>query len=443
MAYSRSSRKCSKNKTLYESFFLFINNFANKMKKASYAIVGGTFMFYIPQILKNDCGFACLKMVLANINKDKNYLFLPQDEAHGHYSYSDLLELGKTYGVNFVPFEATEKSELSNCSSFPLILTITLKNGAKHAVVVTKVKWKRVYYLDPRKGSGSLSLNKFLSIWDGTGLMVESFEKRKCPIVPPNPMKISSSIVLGFIQLTVAVLAAVGVYFVKDGTPIYIPAIFLALAIVVELVMKAVTYQMMKKLDHFFFSESNIPVKGYKEYLTRFENYKRLSLTSPINFLLLLVILIGLSAVVLLNDKRNIMLVLVPLVIAIFDVLVVVPLLKNKRNEINELEDDLDNAEDSADLQSKAKVLHTKAYNYGFVKMTSLYVYAGLIVLVALLTMRLCGISSFPYIIFYACISTGILRTLQDLFDYNEKIEEFNAVKVKISNSINSSKEND
>ena len=32
-------------------------------------------MFYIPQIKKDDCGFACLKMVLANINKDKNYLF--------------------------------------------------------------------------------------------------------------------------------------------------------------------------------------------------------------------------------------------------------------------------------------------------------------------------------------------------------------------------------
>ena len=400
-------------------------------------------MFYIPQILKTDCGFACLKMVLANINKDKNYLFLPQDEAHGHYSYSDLLELGKTYGVNFVPFEATEKSELSNCSSFPLILSITLKNGAKHAVVVTKIKFKKVHYLDPRKGNVSISLKKFIDIWDGTGLMVESFEKRSCPVKQVSPLKITTSILLGFVQVLVAACAAVGVYFVKDGTPIYVPAIFLSVAIILELLMKALCFNIMKKLDQFFFSERNLPLKGYREYLTRFENYKRIALSSPINLILLFVILIGLSAVVLLNDIRNIMLVLMPIAIATFEWLVVAPALKNKAEEVNELEEDLDNAENGEELQNKARILHSKAYSYSYIKMACSYLYAGLLVLTALLTMRLCDLSSFPYIIFYSCISVAILRTLQDLFSYNEKIEEFNIVKVKISNSINHRKEND
>ena len=400
-------------------------------------------MFYIPQIKKDDCGFACLKMVLANINKDKNYLFLPQDESHGPYSYSDLMEIGKIHGINFVGFEATNKEELVNCSSFPLILSLELKNGAKHAVVVTKIKWKKVYYLDPRKGSVSLPIKKFVQLWDGTGLMTESFEKKTCEFKQPKPIKIGTSICLGIIQVAVAALAAVGVYFVKDGTPIYIPAIFLSLAILVELVMKAFTYQIMKKLDQFFFSDSNLPLKGYREYLTRFENYKRLALSSPINLILLFVILIGLSAVVLLNDIKNAMLVLAPIAIAVFDWLVIAPMLKNKNLEISELEDDLDNAEDGQDLQSKVKVLHDKAYNYSYVKLACAYLYAGIIVLVALLTMRLCGLSSFPYIIFYSVISVGILRTLQDLFSYGDKIEEFNIVKVKISNSINSHKEND
>ena len=122
-------------------------------------------MFYIPQILKDDCGFACLKMVLAYMNKDKNYLYLPQDESHGFYSYSDLKELGYEKGINFTGFEVANKEELVSCSSFPLILSIELKNGAKHAVVVTKVKWKKVYYLDPRSGSTSMPLNKFVNIF--------------------------------------------------------------------------------------------------------------------------------------------------------------------------------------------------------------------------------------------------------------------------------------
>ena len=395
-------------------------------------------MLYIPQIQKDDCGFACLKMVLANINKDKNYLFLPQDECHGPYSYSDLLDIGKDNGVNFAAFEATNKDELSNCSTFPLILSITAKNGAKHAVVVTKIKWKKVYYLDPRKGSGSLSLTKFLSLWDGTGLMIESFEKKPCEYKPVKPLKVTTSIGLGIVQVMVAALAAVGVYFVKDGTPIYVPALFLVGAIVLELVMKAICFKLMKSLDQFFFSENNLPTKGFREYLTRFENYKRLALSSPINLVLLFVIFIGLSAVVLLNDIKNAMLVLAPIAIAVFEWLVVTPMLKAKRDEINELEDDLDNAENGEDLQSKVKVLHNKAYSYSYLKMACSYLYVGLILLVALLTMRLCGLSSFPYIIFYTCISTAILRTLQELFSFGERIEEFNIVKVKITNSINS-----
>ena len=402
------------------------------------SLVGGTFMFYIPQILKDDCGFACLKMVLATVNKDKNYLYLPQDEEHGPYSYSDLTELAYEQGINFTAFEATNKEELANCSSFPLILTIELKNGAKHAVVVTKVKWKKVYYLDPRKGNGSMPVKKFAEIWDGTGLMIESFEKKSCPIKPVSPLKVLTSVGLGILQVLVAACAAFGVYFIKDETPIYIPAVFLSLAIILELLMKALCFRIMKGLDRFFFSEENLPMKEYREYLVRFENYKRLALSSPINLILSFIILIGLSAVVLLNDVHNIMLILAPVAIATFEWLVISPMLKAKAEEINELEEDLDNAENGEDLQIKAKVLHDKAYSYTYTKIACSYLYAGLIILVALLTMRLCGISSFPYIIFYSFISLAILKTLQDLFAFNEKIEEFNIVKVKIANSINS-----
>ena len=121
-------------------------------------------MFYIPQVQKDDCGFACLKMVLANINKDKNYLFMQQKEEHGAYSYSDLMKLAKKEGVNLEALKITEKSELNNCTSFPFIASVALKNGAKHAVVVTKVRWKRVYLLDPSRGKYSLPINKFIEI---------------------------------------------------------------------------------------------------------------------------------------------------------------------------------------------------------------------------------------------------------------------------------------
>ena len=393
-------------------------------------------MFYIPQIQNDDCGYACLKMVLANINKDKNYLFLPQDEEFGQYSYSDLTKIAKKQGLNFTAFKVEEKLEINNCISFPLIVTIQLKNGANHAIVITKIKWKHVYYIDPRRGSGSMSLKKFTAIWDGTGLMIDSFEKKKCDITPVQPVKAGSKIGLSIIQLIAGVFAVLGVYFIKDDTPIYIPVIFLSLAIVCELIMRAFTFSIMKRLDRFFFSDNNIPKKGYREYLYRFENYKRLSLSSPMNLILLAVFAVGLGAVVILNDMRNAMLVLVPVVIAAFDVLVVKPMLKEKKVEVIELEDNLERATDGGDLQSKVKEMHNKSYNYSYIDIASRYIYVGLLLLTALLTMRLCGLSSFPYIIFYTCIGASILKALIELFSFNERIEQFNVAKVKIINSI-------
>ena len=114
-------------------------------------------MYFIQQRQKDDCGFTCLKMILATLNKDKNYLFLPQKENHGPYSYTDLVKIGKEHGVNFSALKAIEKEGLINCRSFPFIATIEKKNGNKHAVIITKIKIGRVYFTDPMKGKASLS----------------------------------------------------------------------------------------------------------------------------------------------------------------------------------------------------------------------------------------------------------------------------------------------
>ena len=241
-------------------------------------------MFYIHQIQKDDCGFACVKMVLATLNKDKNYLFIPQDESHGRYSLEELVNIGKSYGVTFSAFRATAKSDVPNCPFFPFIAILGLKNEAKHAVMVTNVKWGRVYCVDPRYGKISVSLRKFLIDWDGTGLKIEEFEKKPCSFQCPNPISLGQKIGLSAIQLVAGALAIVGVYFIKDNVPVYLPLIFLSLAIAAEVIMKVVSYSLMKKVDNYFFNEKRIPNSGLKDYFVRFERYKVLALSSPMNY---------------------------------------------------------------------------------------------------------------------------------------------------------------
>ena len=395
-------------------------------------------MYFIHQILKDDCGFACVKMILATLNKDKNYLYIPQDESHGGYSLNDLVEIGQSYGVSFEAFRATNKNEVHKCSFFPFIAILGLKNGAKHAVCVTKIKWGRVHYVDPRYGKVNVSVTKFLVDWDGTGVRIESFQKRKCPTRCPNPISLGKKIILGIIQLISGVLAVLGVYFVKEGTPIYLPMIFLSLAIAGEVVMKIVSYSFMKKIDDYFFSTDRVPTSGFKNYFYRFEEYKRLSLFSPMNYLLVFVFTLGLVAVVLLNDYRNLLIVLAPVTLAFLEALIVLPILKRKKQYVAELEDNIDNAKDVSDFKNKIKMMHKQAYSYSYVNLLTTYLFALLILVSVILTMKLCGIISFPYIIFYTCVAIALFKAMRELFSSSEKINEFNIVKVKISNSMKS-----
>ena len=398
-------------------------------------------MIYIPQIQKDDCGFACLKMVLATLNKDKDYLFLPQDEGHGLYSFSDLIEIGQRYGVYFEAYRTSEKDKVSNCLTFPFIACITLKNGGKHAIVVTKVKWGRVSYLDPKAGKVSVSIRKFVTIWDGNCLIVESFTKRRCPIASLEPISLWQKVGLGLFQLVAGAFTVLGVYFVQDDKPIYLPLIFLSLALLSELMVKIFSYSLMKKIDQYFFDENHVPTVSYREYLVRFENYKRLSLSSPMNAILTLVFAVGLSTIVILNDYRNLMIVLIPIVLSFLDAVVIVPLLNKKEQEIALLEDDIDNATSQIDFKEKVKKMHSGAYQYSYIDLLKSFCFSLMMLASVLFTMRMCDISSLPFIIFYTCISLALYKGMEKLFFYPKKREEFNKVKVKISNSLKNNHE--
>ena len=107
-------------------------------------------MFYIQQITNDDCGFAVLKTMLANIFKNERYLYLKQDESHGAYSFQDLITIAEEEGVTLSGVEANEV-ELANLALNPFIAS-TEKDGFKHAIYVYKVKKKYVYIFDPKSG---------------------------------------------------------------------------------------------------------------------------------------------------------------------------------------------------------------------------------------------------------------------------------------------------
>ena len=78
-------------------------------------------MFYfIPQIGQSDCGFACLKMLIAHLYDNQDALYLKQDENHGPYSFKELKDIGELYGV--IPY--TEKLQKQIVSHFKLMISL-------------------------------------------------------------------------------------------------------------------------------------------------------------------------------------------------------------------------------------------------------------------------------------------------------------------------------
>ena len=104
--------------------------------------------YYIPQISHSDCGFACLKMMIAHLYENQNALYIPQDETKGPYSLKALTDLALSYGITLEGIEIEEKEEIKE-ARFPFIALLQKSEEVFHYVLVTKVKWGSVYYLDP------------------------------------------------------------------------------------------------------------------------------------------------------------------------------------------------------------------------------------------------------------------------------------------------------
>ena len=399
-------------------------------------------MYYVPQIQKDDCGFACVKMLLANVNKDRNYLFLPQDEKHGPYSYQDLIEIAAPYGVNLSGYKSEDKMAIKECKKFPFIATITTKSGGSHAVLVYKVFLGSVYYLDPRLGKVDVSIKKFVTIWDGTMLVTDSIEKKPCHYKEAKPLTISQTIILNLLEVMVGACVVAGVYFINDNAYIFIPIALFALAVVFELLVKAYSISLMKRVDSYFYGQVEIKDNQYYATMQRFERYKKSLLANPLNFILTFVVAMGLMLVTLQNNLYNFLLIAAPFVASMVEFFIYQPYLKNGIIEVEEEEQALDSSVDDDEYRERIDLLHRKAYRFGMLEMSKQYVGLALFIVMAITLLAVLGQPSFPYAVFYTCIEIAIYICFHRLFSYPEKMDQMLKEKVEINNCLHQNDEN-
>lgn len=391
-------------------------------------------MFYIPQIQEDDCGFACLKMMLAKSFRDSSYLFIPNQKKKGPYSYKELIDIADKYGLIFQGIRFTDKNTITSFK-FPLIVCLKDKNEA-HAVILKSIRLKKVTIYDPSIGVCTLSKKEFMNSWDGTSLILK--EKKNVSFHPHKLNFISKfeKIMIYVLEMISAVLGILGAFLFNNPDTEIISLILLGLFLLFEISLRLYSVLVMNKMDKRFDEYINIKTYRNKNLLKLYEQYKKSEITHSLNSLFNLAISIFLIIIITLNNPLNLIFVFTCLLFALLRSLYFTPLSQKKIREVSSLEKSLNEENDLFKYRRGIKYLHQKAYWYGMITLFAKYFVIVLIVISVYLTMKLSSFQSGSYIIFYGCISIYLFEQLSKVFSLSKQIEKYRKDKVTLINSM-------
>lgn len=400
-------------------------------------------MYYIPQLSKNSCGMACLKMLLAIVQKDEGYLFLPEEENHGPYSYQDLLIVAQRYDVTLMGIKIDDKDDLRHFKDFPMILTVNGPNETTHAVLVSQRKGNKIKVHDPAKGIKWIKINKFIPSWDSTALAVTHVE----PHPYPNPIidikDRKGDFVSYLLQMITAAFIAVATFFIKPEGNYLLPIILASLSLVSEVLLRFHLLKRMQRCDKYL--RRFLPYvknKDYFEFYKRSQEYKKCSLSMGLNLFFSLLIILLIVTISLINSLYFVILILASLIAAYLDVFFFTPYKKSIEKDLGNEENELNLIKDVEQMEMQVKTMEVKSYRYAYLEFAKKVV-AFIFILVASVALAVVQKSfALTSIVFYTCLGMLLYQSMTPLFGYDDRLEENLLNKARINNVVHQNDEN-
>ncbi len=389
-------------------------------------------MFYIPQIKNDDCGFACVKMLLADHFNNKDYLFIPNTQ-DGAYSYKNLMSVSKEYGLILQGIKVEDKEEIKKFDKFPAIVTL-VKDDASHAVVITKIRFGYIYINDPASGTYSMSVNKFIELWDGTMLIKEKEEASNKIPEQFNFVSSSSKIKLIIFQVLAALTLMAAIYFFKDDTNVVFIILIAAFALFEGLLYFS-QFKVMKEIDFAFKSYLDDKNIQNKSLLPDYEIYKKEELTNVTSTIFAFAISFLLIVMAIVNNYYNALFILITFIIAVIKVGMFNPKMDEMKStlfnkEIALSDKKLDDYKDNLDA------IHSKSYYIGKYNLLFKCISLVLIIVSVYMTMQLNEIFSTSFVLFYTVLSLYLLEQLESLLGFSKNKSKYYESKIKLINSL-------
>nr|MCR5185484.1 hypothetical protein [Bacilli bacterium] len=379
--------------------------------------------YFIPQITGLDCGYACLKMVIAIKYDNPDALYLKEDESHQDYSFKELGDMALEYGITFDGAKFDIKEDVAGVA-LPAIALIEKREKYYHYVVITKMKNNYVTILDPEEGEMKMKVVDFLAIWTGKILFIKEFVKKDITFYNPLKEEKKNDVLSTVLQIFSAVFLMAGIFFINSKM-IYLPIIFLGLFVIFEILFRFHLIKKMQRFDWDIQRKIKVDDHKYHEFFQRYEAYKREAHSSKMNLVFTIMVIIFMTFLLLINHLVNFLLVMVPFILAVVSVKFINPYLRRKEADISFVEAGFDNAEKSDDFLDDLDDVHYQSYQIARHDLIKRYVFVSLLLITSFVALIYSKTMLLPYLIFNLAISHMLYERFTDLllasdsrFDY-------------------------
>lgn len=382
--------------------------------------------YFVFQGNESDCGFASLKMLLANLSKDASYLNLPKPEKKSNYTLKDLMDLGNDYGVELKTYKCKKNYlDKMHCPCLAII-------RSNHVVMVKKVKRTHVIIYDPGEGILKIRKSKFLKIWDNILLeVIDTKDLKKIGKIRRRilPLKMEIKQIIYSSLSTIVLICA---FFFLNNVENYLYSfIFLGLFFITQFIENYLIYKQLNYFDEhyiplYFNSDEKCTQIEYENFL----NFKRNYFVSGRGTLSSILIGFVITFLLCLNDFRNVLALIVLILIKLIDLILNSKQRKESIKEIGKLEKDgLTNSNNTiSNLLSANKIASRKVFGQSIKNLLYMIICFLLAICMMVFTSNGgCNFVIFHFVIYFAGFKSysEMLEYFANKKEHDKKISQF------------------
>lgn len=380
--------------------------------------------YFIKQLGEKDCAFTCLKMLLAMVHKNVDYLYLEEDDCETAQSLAEIIERGEAEGVTLSSFKFGSKESFLSLQRFPVMVPID-QNGVLHMVLVKRLKNEKVEIYDPAVGVYRKKFEEFKVYW--TGIIVEITGVKKTSYKRKSENIISKKlwILTAFFQLFSFILLFSGLFFINENSSFIVPLLFFLGSFICQLTYNNMLMMQMKRFDSNVISKTNIlREKSFKERYGELNSFKVSLIGGPSQIINYLIIIIGGAIILGINGYLNLINLFV-ICMSIVGMTLLERLIYGKQsNKIESLEAKILHSDcDNDELKASIKELQHKTYSIAGFKLAKRYIILFIAVSLGLLLAGFSSEISINFVLFHVYLYYQIGQTFMSLLDTMSEID--------------------